>query len=296
LTAALYLARFGRRFVIVDAGDSRASRIPVTHNLPMYPAGISGKALLKRMTAHLAGYGVAVRRDAVGSLKRRRSGFTARLASGRVVSARRVILCSGARDVELAVPGLETAVRDGQIRYCPICDGPEVALREIAVIGFDAHAQREALFIANAYSRRVTLLTAGRRLPGSPALTAELKSRGVSVDRRALQAIEFPRRKPARVRFQKGAVAGFDALYSALGLVVRSELAASLGADCSRKGKLVVNDHQETSVPGLYAAGGVVQGLDQILIAMGHAAVAATDVHNKTSHPATRVTARNRNG
>jgi thioredoxin reductase (NADPH) len=296
LTAALYLARFARRFVIVDAGDSRASRIPVTHNLPMYPAGISGKALLKRMKDHLAGYGVAVRRDEVASLERRKSGFVARLASRRAVSARRVILCSGARDVELALPGLETAVRDGQIRYCPICDGPEVAMRRIAVLGFDGHAQREALFIAKAYSRRVSLLTTGRRPVGSPALASELKKRDVAIDRRAVRKIGFPRRKPAVVVFRGGDVESFDAIYSALGLEVRSELAESLGAKCSRKRKLVVNEHQETSVPGLYAAGGVVRGLDQILIAMGHAAVAATDVHNKTTHPAVRVSARNRKG
>jgi thioredoxin reductase (NADPH) len=194
------------------------------------------------------------------------------------------------------VPGLETAVRDGQIRYCPICDGPEVAMRRLAVLGFDAHAQREALFIANAYSRRVTLLTAGRRPAGSPALASEMKARNVAVERREVQAIRFPRRRPAVVRFRDGGVESFDAIYSALGLVVRSELAEALGADCSRKRKLVVNDHQETSVPGLYAAGGVVRGLDQILIAMGHAAVAATDVHNKTAHPAARVSARNRKG
>ncbi|MDB5467662.1 MAG: thioredoxin reductase, partial [Phenylobacterium sp.] len=44
--------------------------------------------------------------------------------------------------------------------------------------------------------------------------------------------------------------------------------------------RLFVGDHQETSVPGLYAAGDVVRGLNQISTAEGEGAIAATDVHN----------------
>ena len=51
LTAAIYLARFRRRFVLVDAGRSRAAWIPVSHNHPGFPDGIEGEELLRRMRA-----------------------------------------------------------------------------------------------------------------------------------------------------------------------------------------------------------------------------------------------------
>jgi thioredoxin reductase (NADPH) len=55
----------------------------------------------------------------------------------------------------------------------------------------------------------------------------------------------------------------------------------SLGASVDRSSALIVNAHQETSVSNLYAAGDVVRGLNQVIVAAAEAAIAATDIHNK---------------
>lgn len=65
-----------------------------------------------------------------------------------------------------------------------------------------------------------------------------------------------------------------------LGSEVCSDLAQMLGARCNEIGCIFVDEHQRTSVDGLYAAGDVVTDLDQIAVATGHAAIAATDIHN----------------
>jgi thioredoxin reductase (NADPH) len=72
----------------------------------------------------------------------------------------------------------------------------------------------------------------------------------------------------------------FDSIYVALGLRARSALAVALGAEHDADGALTVDVHQQTTVPGLYAAGDVVPGLAQISVAMGQAAIAATAIHN----------------
>ena len=72
----------------------------------------------------------------------------------------------------------------------------------------------------------------------------------------------------------------FDSVYPALGSRIRSHLAIEAGARASDEGCLEVDDHQRTSVPGLFAAGDVVKGLDQIGHAMGEAGVAATTIRN----------------
>lgn len=72
----------------------------------------------------------------------------------------------------------------------------------------------------------------------------------------------------------------FDSVYPALGSVIRSELATAIGADGTDDGCLVVDEHQCTSIPGLYAAGDVLEGLHQISHAMGEAGVAATTIRN----------------
>ncbi len=73
----------------------------------------------------------------------------------------------------------------------------------------------------------------------------------------------------------------FDLAYLALGCSPQHDLARSLGAAVDEHGALRVNLHQETSVPRLYAAGDVVRGLNQVVVAGAESAVAATDIHNK---------------
>jgi thioredoxin reductase (NADPH) len=77
----------------------------------------------------------------------------------------------------------------------------------------------------------------------------------------------------------------FDLLYSALGLRYRNGLAVALGAERDMSGALEVDSHMRTTVPGLYAAGDIVRGLDQIVVGMGHAAIAATHIHNHCELP-----------
>jgi thioredoxin reductase (NADPH) len=71
-----------------------------------------------------------------------------------------------------------------------------------------------------------------------------------------------------------------DVLYPALGAAVRSQLAVELGARCTEDGALIVDEKQRTSVEDLYAAGDVVSDLHQLSVATGHAAIAATEIHN----------------
>ena len=73
----------------------------------------------------------------------------------------------------------------------------------------------------------------------------------------------------------------FDHLYLALGCAPQSELAARCGAAVDDTGALLVDAHQMTSLPGLYAAGDLVRGLNQIAVATGEAAIAATAIHNR---------------
>jgi len=73
----------------------------------------------------------------------------------------------------------------------------------------------------------------------------------------------------------------FDVVYSALGTSPQSALARDAGAAVNDAGCLEVSDHQQTSLDGLYAAGDLVRGLNQISVAQGEAAIAATDIHNR---------------
>lgn len=279
LTAATYLARFQRRFAILDGGTSRLLLVPTSHNYPGYIGGVHGKDLLARLRAQVAEYGVQVTEGSVDTLERLPGGgFLARATTGEW-QAQTVILATGVVDVEPELPEVRQALAAGFLRYCPICDGFEASGRKVAVIGRGTGGLGEALFVRH-YTPDITLLS----VRGPIELDNEERLR---IDRAALRVVLDPVARLTygddglRAHYADGRQERFDVVYAALGTMVNSGLALLLGAQATPEGCLLVDGHQQTSVEGLYAAGDIVAGLNQITVAMGQAAVAATAIHNR---------------
>jgi thioredoxin reductase (NADPH) len=289
LTAALYLARFKRRFLVVDGGAPRAAWIPKSHNIPFFAEGIPGPEILARQREHAERYGIGILAGMVTGLQKVPGHFVAlaeeKAGGTQQIRARRVLLATGAVDIEPELPDLPDAVRRGLVRYCPICDGYESRDRRIAVIGFGARGLGEAAFIARTYSDDVTLLTLGQRLELDPEQRRVAGQHRVRIVEEPIAGLEVAGDRIAAIRTGSGQEHRFDVLYSALGLKYRTELALALGARHDPSGALLVDEHNQTSVKGLYAAGDIVRGLDQIVLAMGHAATAATHIHNRCELP-----------
>jgi thioredoxin reductase (NADPH) len=288
LTTALYLARFKRRFQVVDSGSPRAAWIPTSHNIPMFAEGISGKDLLARARTNLRQYGDCILPGMVTGLRKQPDRFIAVVegndGSTSQVAARRVVLATGAVDIEPDLPDVPNAVQRGLVRYCPICDGYESRDQKIAVIAYGAHGIGEAVFIARTYSRDVTLLTLGQGLELDAEQQAKLDEHGIKVVETPVESLDMENDRISAVQLG-GKEHRFDVLYSALGLKYRSDLAISLGAEHDPSGSLMVDSHCQTTVKGLYAAGDIVRGIDQIVVGMGHAALAATHIHNHCELP-----------
>lgn len=280
MTAGLYLRRFWRSVHIVHDATSRAARIPRSHNYPGFPDGIPGTALLERLRRQLEEVGGALHEGEVTVLARDHDQFSARIGD-EVVRARSVVLATGQLDRVPQVEGIDAVRARALLRQCPICDGYEFTDRNIAVIGAGAHGMRECLFLCN-YSRSVCLIE--EQPADEPGLVAALESRGVERLRARVQAAAITPDAKVELRFANGTSRVFDVAYSALGATPRSQLARMAGADLDLQGCVVVDTHCESSVPGLYAAGDVVSGLDQIAVAVGHAAIAATAIHNRLSN------------
>ena len=287
LAAAVYLTRYRRRGLLIDAGASRASVIPLSHNLPGYKDGIGGKELLERQRKQAFSFGAKIVTGAVRNLTLEHARvFVAEVQrpDGDVeqVRARTVLLATGAIDIEPALPGVLDAVARGLIRHCPICDGYEVIDRKIGVIGWGGKCAGEAAFLRT-YSSDVTLLSLGRPLELSEDERRSLDLNGVQLEEEPVGRVVFATVGSVAVQFASGRERTFDTVYSALGTKVRSDLATKLGADADSDGALLTDTHQRTSVPGLWAAGDVVSGLNQIAVAFGQAAIAATDIHRQLS-------------
>jgi thioredoxin reductase (NADPH) len=280
LTAAIYLARFHRRFVLVDAGQSRAQWIPRTHNHPGFPDGIGGQDLLDRMHEQLAAHGFAAERGTAISVVRRDDGMFAVDLGQRTVVGTYLILATGVVDIEPPLREVMGAVRRGMVRLCPICDGYEMTDRTLAVIGRGTRGLGEALFLRT-YTPDIALITLGEPLTLSDANAKLMHAAGIRVIETPLERIEIEGDRIARIVFADGAVHEFDAIYSALGIQPRADLAATLGVELLEDGRIVVDHHQRTSVEDCYAVGDIVTGLNQLGVAMAQGEIAAVDIHNR---------------
>lgn len=277
LTAAIYLARFHLGIRLFDCGSSRAAQIPCTRNHAGFPEGVSGKELLVRMLIQAEKYGAVRELAEVEGLRLLDDGFGVRVGE-REHAARTVLLATGVVNNRPAMPRElhDEALARGLLRYCPICDGYEVTDKRIGVIGTGSHGVAEALFLRG-YSADITLV-APEAHDLSEADSAKLDEAGIA-------RIDGPCGSYAiegeLLAFDTaGGRHAFNSVYPALGSVIRSGLAIQVGARADANGCLEVDDHQRTSVPGLFAAGDVARGLDQISHAMGEAGVAATTIRN----------------
>jgi thioredoxin reductase (NADPH) len=281
LTAGIYLGRFRRRVLVIDGGDSRASWIPVSHNHPGFPDGVHGEDLLAAMRVQAVRYGALIRSGTAVDLRADGAGeFLVELEGGDTVRAPFVLVATGVKETPLPFPALFDAVQRGLVKICPICDAYEVIDRDVAVVGAGDHGAREALFVRH-YTDRVTLLLIGAAEALIADRQAELADAGVEVIPESLRDVTLGADKVLAFDHGGGAVRSFDVVYSALGSTARSDLLRGVGAEINEAGCAIAHRHQRTSVEGLYAAGDVVLGLNQISVAQAEGAIAATDIHNK---------------
>jgi thioredoxin reductase (NADPH) len=195
-------------------------------------------------------------------------------------TARSLILATGVDLNQIPIDDRlhELALKHGVLRYCPVCDGYEHRDERIAVVGCDVSGAGEALFLRK-FSSDVTLL------PQSGTDLTEEECRDLELA--GIETVTTPvtRYDPVegemRVHLQgHDDPLAFDVLYPALGIRPRNSLATAMGIRIADDGKASADAPFGTEVEGLYCAGDLVEGLDQISVAMGQGAIAATRAHN----------------
>ena len=280
LSAALYAARFCRSTLVLHDGKARASRIAKTYNVTGFDEGITGPDLVERMTNHAEQYGAQLVQATVATAVRKDGVFELSSADGETRRAKSLILATGIILNQIALDGAthEAAIANDVLRYCPVCDGYEHRGKRIAVVGCDLSGASEALFLRQ-FSDDITLL---------PKACAELTTKEVSdLAAAGVETITAPiTRYAPQADCMEIYVEGqadplrFDVLYPALGVTPRSELADCFSLPLNDCGNTDPASPFGTPVPGLFCAGDLVDGLDQVTVAIGHGAVAATKAHN----------------
>ncbi|WP_018657628.1 NAD(P)/FAD-dependent oxidoreductase [Actinomadura flavalba] len=253
LSAALVFGRQRRRVLLVDGGSVRNEPADAMH---MYLSrdGFPPARLLALGRDEIAAYpSVEIRPGVVVAARGASEDFTVELADGAVEKARRLVLATGQVDEPYAdVPGL--AERFGRsVFHCPFCHGWETSGQTLAVVTTVPQEAMLALYVADRFSDDVVLCTHGpREIPAE--IAAKLTARGVEVRSAPITAVTGEA-GALRLEFADGGTLDREAIYHRAPTRQHSGLAAQLGCEILDDGTVRVNELQETTVPGVAAAG-----------------------------------------
>ena len=264
---------------LVDAGERRNRWVERTHGyLGLDP--VDPKALIERARVALLAYSTAevIGGRAAAAEARPDGSFTVQVDTGaerRDVHARRVVLATGVEDLFPDVEGFFEHY-GADVFHCPTCDGYEARDRDVVAFGWNEQVAGFALELLE-WAARVTVVTDGTHFEGDAAHRAALSRHQIDVLEDDAVALLGRRGALEGVRLRGGATVPCQMAFFSIGHRPRTELAAFLGCALTSEGCIVVDGACQTTVPGVYAAGDVVPGIQLVQVAAAQGTVAGVN-------------------
>jgi alkyl hydroperoxide reductase subunit F len=295
--AAVYTVRKGVRTGVV--ADRFGGQVLDTMGIENFisVARTEGPKLAAALEAHVRDHDVDVmdlqRASGLRPASEHGGLVTIELESGATVSARSVVLATGARWRHMNVPGEDDYLNRG-VAFCPHCDGPLFAGERIAVIGGGNSGVEAAIDLAGIVEH-VTLIEFDTQLRADDVLQRKLHSLGnVDVVVNALttevlgngeRVTGLTYRDRATDAIREVPLAG---IFVQIGLLPNTDWLKG-SVELSDRGEIVIDDRGRTSVPGVFAAGDCTTvPFKQIVIALGAGATAGLSAFDhliRTSAP-----------
>lgn len=290
--AALQLGRARRRVLLIDAGQPRNRFAQSSHGF-LGQDGRAPAAIMTEARRQLTSYHTVELLEARATEARLISGgFQLSLSSDRDITGRQLILATGARDILPALPGIEE--RWGiSVLHCPYCHGYELNQQPLGVLASSELAVHQAMLVPD--WGPTTLFTQGAFEPNADQKAA-LAARGVTIETRPVRELIGSSPHLEAVRLADGRTVSVSGLFIAPQTAPASDLAEQLGCrfDDGPTGPFIaVNEGQETSIPGLFAAGDAASPMANATLAAASGVLAAGGAHHALIHSLSSREARN---
>ncbi len=277
LTAGMYCARGGRKTLILgNLYGSQQSMGGLYENYPGFPDGIQGIELSERMLAQAQKFGAEYQAEIVEKIVHLEDLFRLKTENWQY-ECKALILTMGSSHRKLGVPG-ETEYTSRGVSYCVHCDGALFRNKTVAVVGYGNGAARAVLYLAN-ISSKVHLIVPREKLVAESTYLERMKSLGnLSIINGAEMKEILGDELVRSIEFVVGGMPRslkVDGVFVEMGMKPNVELASTLGLEITQGGFIKVNRmNQETSMPGVFAAGDVTGGRMQVTTAVGSGASA----------------------
>jgi thioredoxin reductase len=276
MSAALWLGRYRRRVTVIDAGAPRNEPAWAVHGYPGVPDPTPTE-LRRRLYEQAQGAGATIVTGEAVHVAGDKGNFSVTLEDGTRLSARRLILAYGLRDY---VPELEGVAElyGTSVFHCADCDGPAFLGSRLGVIGNDRYGANMALYLRQ-WTEDITLLPCGRELELDEEGLAVLAEAGIPVRREKVLSLVGHGGNLTQVELEGGEALRLDALFFHLGSEPRCDLAELLTCETDEDGYIAVDRGQETSCPGVHAAGDITGPPHLASIAAAEGVRAALAIH-----------------
>lgn len=267
LTSAVYAARSGLDFVLIDISSSMGSQITQTSDVDNYTGfeKVNGMELVMKFYEHAKALNAPMINDEVQEITKENGIFTVKCAQGEYKS-RTVIYCSGASHRELGVKGEREFLGRG-VGYCAVCDGFFYRNKTVVVVGGGNTAVTDALYLSK-ICKKVILVHRRDSLRAEKILVERLENaENVELMFNSEVAEILGEKGADGVLFKSGERLDCDGVFIAVGIVPRSDTVKNL-AGLDDNGYIVADESGRTSLDGLFAAGDVrTKELRQIITA-----------------------------
>ncbi len=286
LTCAIFLGRYRRRVLVIDDQRPRNYATRSIHGFLGHHSIAPGE-LLERGRAEARESGVEITNGRVTSIERNGDVFDVTTNDKSVLRARRIVLAYGVRDTLPDIPEIESYYGI-TVHHCPDCDGFECSDQRIGVIGWGKSVAGLALKLLQ-WSDDIVIFTHGQAREWNEELNSKLLAERITVkDERVISLVGSDGRVEAAV-LATGERVSVQRLFFTIAVHRSTTLAEDLGCEVDpEKPNVVVNEHRQTTVEGVWAVGDLVAGAQLVITSAADGAIAAIDI-NKSLLPPLRV-------
>lgn len=277
LSAALWLARYLHKVVLIDSGDPRNWE---TRGISGFlgSQGIRSPELRGKGREEAKKHGAELLDGVVTDARRNgEEHFTLDMDDKSQIHARRILLAIGIKDLWPDIPGLSSCYGE-TVHVCPDCDGYETKDKKTVVVGTGRKAVGMALALAN-WTEQLVICTNGEPPGLDEELTAKLKKLNIPVLDCAITCLRARDGQINAIELADGMLMDCERLYFAIGQYPADDLGAQLKCKRDEFGLIVIDERNNTSVENVYAAGDIVPGPQLAIRAASDGAVAALAIH-----------------
>jgi thioredoxin reductase len=285
LTCAIYLGRYRRRVLVMDAGRPRNYATEGIHGFLGHHA-IKPAELRARGRAEAEDCGVELRDERVTQIER--VGDVFEVTAGETVRARRIVLAYGVRDTLPDIPEIETYYGK-TVHHCPDCDGFESRDQRIGIIAWGKAAVGLALKMLQ-WTDDVVVFTHGHAREWDEEETSKLLAEQIDIKDEKIVALEGSDGNVTAAVLETGERVAVGRLFFSINVERTCTFAEELGCEVdSETPNVKTDEHRQTTVEGVWAVGDLVEGAQLAIKAAADGAIAAIAINKSLLPPSRQV-------